>query len=58
MWVSDKGLRRPTDLAVSGGNPAKAILVPFLHGRGSANAFAKRLPPQKRLPAQRGYANG
>jgi GDPmannose 4,6-dehydratase len=27
--VSDKGLRRPTDLAVSRGNPAKAILVPF-----------------------------
>jgi hypothetical protein len=28
MWASDKGLRRPTDLAVSRGNPAKAILVP------------------------------
>jgi hypothetical protein len=41
MWASDKGLRRPTDLAVSRGNPAKAILVPFA----------------KRLPAQRGYAN-
>ena len=25
MWVSDKGLCRPTDLAVSRGNPAKAI---------------------------------
>ena len=25
MWVSDKGLRRPTDLAVSRGNPAKAM---------------------------------
>ena len=25
MWVSDKGLRRPTDLAVSQGNPAKAM---------------------------------
>jgi Ca2+-binding RTX toxin-like protein len=25
------------------------ILVPFLHGRGFANAFAKRLPAQKRL---------
>jgi GDPmannose 4,6-dehydratase len=24
MWVSDKGLRRPTDLAVSRGNPSKA----------------------------------
>ena len=24
MWASDKGLRRPTDLAVSRGNPAKA----------------------------------
>jgi hypothetical protein len=41
MWVSDKGLCRPTDLAVSRGNPIKAILVPFA----------------KRLPAQRGYAN-
>ena len=39
--VSDEGLRRPTDLAVSRGNPAKAILVPFA----------------KRLPVQRGYAN-
>jgi GDPmannose 4,6-dehydratase len=25
MWASDKGLRRPTDLAVSRGNPARAI---------------------------------
>ena len=25
MWVSDRGLRRPTDLAVIRGNPAKAI---------------------------------
>ena len=25
MWASDKGLRRPTDLAVSRGNPAKAM---------------------------------
>jgi hypothetical protein len=25
MWASDKGLRRPTDLAVSRGNPSKAI---------------------------------
>jgi hypothetical protein len=25
MWASDKGLRRPTDIAVSRGNPAKAI---------------------------------
>ena len=33
MWASDKGLRRPTDLVVSRGNPAKAILVP----RGYAN---------------------
>jgi GDPmannose 4,6-dehydratase len=41
MWASDKGLRRPTDLAVSRGNPAKAILVPFV----------------KRLPSQRGCAN-
>jgi GDPmannose 4,6-dehydratase len=41
MWASDKGLCRPTDLAVSRGNPAKAILVPFV----------------KRLPSQRGYAN-
>jgi hypothetical protein len=48
MWASDKGLCRPTDLAVSRGNPSKAILVPF--------AFAKRLE-EKRLPAQRGYAN-
>jgi GDPmannose 4,6-dehydratase len=28
MWASDKGLCRPTDLAVSRGNPSKAILVP------------------------------
>jgi hypothetical protein len=33
MWASDKGLCRPTDIAVSRGNPAKAILVP----RGYAN---------------------
>ena len=33
MWASDKGLRRPTDLAVSRGNLAKEILVP----RGYAN---------------------
>jgi GDPmannose 4,6-dehydratase len=25
MWASDKRLRRPTDIAVSRGNPAKAI---------------------------------
>jgi GDPmannose 4,6-dehydratase len=25
MWASDKGLCRPTDLAVSRGNPSKAI---------------------------------
>jgi GDPmannose 4,6-dehydratase len=25
MWASDKGLRRPTDLAVSRGNPATAM---------------------------------
>jgi GDPmannose 4,6-dehydratase len=25
MWASDKGLRRPTDLAVSRENPAKAM---------------------------------
>jgi hypothetical protein len=31
--VSDQGLRRPTDLVVSRGNPSKAILVP----RGYAN---------------------
>jgi GDPmannose 4,6-dehydratase len=31
--VSDTGLCRPTDIAVSRGNPAKAILVP----RGYAN---------------------
>jgi GDPmannose 4,6-dehydratase len=31
--VSDEGLCRPTDLVVSRGNPAKAILVP----RGYAN---------------------
>jgi GDPmannose 4,6-dehydratase len=31
--VSDKGLLGPTDLAVSRGNPSKAILVP----RGYAN---------------------
>jgi GDPmannose 4,6-dehydratase len=31
--VSDRGLRRPTDLAVSRGNPRKEILVP----RGYAN---------------------
>jgi GDP-D-mannose dehydratase len=24
MWASDKGLRRPTDLAVSRGNPSNA----------------------------------
>jgi hypothetical protein len=33
MWASDKGLCRPTDIAVSRGNPSKAILVP----RGYAN---------------------
>jgi GDPmannose 4,6-dehydratase len=25
MWASDKGLCRPTDIAVSRGNPSKAI---------------------------------
>jgi GDPmannose 4,6-dehydratase len=35
MWASDKGLCRPTDLAVSRGNPNKAILVP----RGYANEW-------------------
>jgi hypothetical protein len=42
MWASDKGLCWPTDIAVSRGNPSKAIFVP----RGYCKANAP-LPPMK-----------
>ena len=40
MWASDKGLRRPTDLAVSRGNAAKAILVPRGYCKSKRSATA------------------
>jgi GDPmannose 4,6-dehydratase len=56
MWASDKGLCRPTDIAVSRGNPSKAIerlgwvakhkiadivRLMILHRRGYANEARK-----------------